>query len=118
MAGESGQQPGEIPSVTKESAAPKLRISDKRWACIVAVPLLIIAMLVIFAGKPGGFEGQGVWFFALLPATLLEYPILFCVDNISPRASDTIFYALIPFFNFFWYWLLSYLYIRITRAID
>jgi hypothetical protein len=118
MAGESEPQPGETLPVTKESATPKRPISDKRWACIVAVPLVAIAMLVIFVGKPGGFEGQGVWFFALLPATLLEYPILFCVDNISPRASDTVFYALIPFFNFFWYWLLSYLYIRITRAID
>ena len=93
-------------------------MSDKRWACIAAVPLLAIAMLVIFVVKPGGFEGQAVWFFGLLPATLLEYPLLYCTDKILPQASNTVFYVLIPFFNFFWYWLLSYLYIRIARAID
>jgi hypothetical protein len=92
------------------------RISDWKWACISAVVLLGMALFVVFVVHPGGFEGQLVWYFSMLPgsvpAQLLSDPIY----RLAPNAEPVISWLLIIGFNFAWYWGISYACIKVFRA--
>ena len=52
-----------------------LRLEDWKWACIAAVVLTGLAILVVFAINPGGFESQLAWF-VLLPAGIFCFGFL------------------------------------------
>jgi membrane protein CcdC involved in cytochrome C biogenesis len=94
----------------------RLHISDWKWACIDAVCLLGIALFVVFVINPGGFEGQGVWLFLLLPGSFPAYVLSDLVYKLAPSAESFTKWALIVGFNFGWYWLISYAMIKIFRA--
>jgi hypothetical protein len=59
------------------------KISERTWACIAAACLPGIAAFIVFVIRPGGFKGQGVWLFALLPDTI---PAMFFSDIVSRLA--------------------------------
>jgi hypothetical protein len=92
------------------------RISDRTWACIAAASLLGIAAFIIFVIHPGGFEGQRVWLFALLPGTIPAMFLSDIVSRLAHRAEPVIYDALIAIFNFAWYWGISFVVIKIFRA--
>jgi hypothetical protein len=67
--------------------------------------------------NPGGFEGQGVWLFLLLPGSFPAYALSDLVYKLAPGAESLAEKVLIVGFNFAWYWLISYAEgIKIFRA--
>jgi hypothetical protein len=92
------------------------RISDRTWACIAAACVLVIAAFIIFVIHPGGFEGQGVCLFALLPGTIPAMFLSDIVSRLALRAEPVIYDAPIAIFNFAWYWGISFVVIKIFRA--
>jgi len=81
---------------------------------MAAICLSGTAMFVVFVIHPGGFEGQGVWFFLLLPASLPAEAISELVYKLAPSVEPVINWMLIITFNFGWYWGISYA--KIFRA--
>ncbi len=94
-----------------------LHISDSKLACFAAAFLTGLAVLVVFAFNPGGFETQVAWFLVLLPAGLAVYPLLDFVDKVAPHAERVVFWTSMVSFNLFWYWIVSYAVIKIRRAL-
>lgn len=88
-----------------------------KWACIPAICLLGMALFAVFVIHPGGFEGQGVWFFLLLPGAIAASVLSDLVYKLSPTVEPVIYWALIIIFNFGWYWGVSFATIRIFRAL-
>jgi hypothetical protein len=82
-------------------------LSEHKLACVVAVVLTGLAMLIVFGLNPGGFETQGAWLFVLLPAGLAVYPLLEFIGK-NPRIETAAFWILMGTFNFLWYWMLSF----------
>ena len=94
----------------------RLHIPDWKWACIAAICLLGIAAFVVFVIHPGGFEGQGVWFFLLLPGSI---PASLLSDGVYKQAlsvEPAIYWALTIIFNYAWYWVIGYSMTKIFRA--
>jgi hypothetical protein len=88
---------------------------DWKWASIVAVGLLAFAMTVVFGIRPGGFEGQGVWYLILLPFGL---PASIVADLVPiPRAASLVFWSLLISLNFFWYCFVSLAAIKVHRFL-
>jgi len=81
---------------------------------MAAICLSGTAMFVVFVIHPGGFEGQGVWFFLLLPASLPAEAISELVYKLAPSVEPVINWMLIITFKFGWYWGISYA--KIFRA--
>lgn len=94
------------------------RFPDSKRASIAAVVLTGLALAVVFGINPGGFESQGGWFLALLPAVLLAYPLLDYIDKVAPRADSIAFWTLLAGLNFLWYWVISYTAIKIWRFLE
>lgn len=101
-----------------ELAPMNFHVEDWKWACIAAAILTGLAMLVVFAFHPGGFETQGAWLLALLPATLATYPLSDYVDKAAPHAEPVVSWTSVARFNFLWYWLVSYVVLKIRRAFS
>ena len=79
---------------------------DWKWACVAAVILTGLAMLVVFALHAGGFETQGAWLLVLLPVSLAAYPISDYVHKPAPHAEPVVFWTSVASFDFLWYWLI------------
>jgi hypothetical protein len=77
--------------------------------------LTSLALLVVFVFSPGGFETQGDWFLALLPAAIAVYPFLDFVHQVAPRAETSLFWISMAIMNFLWYWLICRAVIKIRR---
>jgi len=91
------------------------KLSNWKWACIGATLLTILAMFVVFTLHPGGFESQGAWLFLLLPGTIAAYPIADYLHHAAPRAEPAMFWSLTLGFNFVWYFLVTYVVIKIRN---
>jgi hypothetical protein len=50
------------------------RFSDWKWAFLTALGLTGTAALLLFLIRPGGFDSQVGWFFALLPGSIAGAP--------------------------------------------
>ena len=98
-------------------AALSLRISDSKWASIASLALTGFAVAVVFGVHPGGFETQGAWALALLPAALAAYPLSDYAYRVTPHTEPVIFGVLVFAFNFLWYWGISYAVIKIRRFL-
>ncbi len=94
-----------------------LRISDCKWACVAAFCLLGIAAFAMFVIRPGGFETAIGWFFLLLPGSLPAYVISDRVYKLAPSVEPVIYWTLIISLSFGWYWGISYIVIKISRAV-
>jgi len=95
-----------------------LHFPDWKRAAFAAIVLSGVATAVVFGFNPGGFEGQGGWLLALLPAALLAYPLLDYIHKVAPHAEPAAFWALLVGFNFLWYWGLSYIVIKFWRFLE
>jgi hypothetical protein len=94
-----------------------LNVSDRKWACIPAISLLGIAAFVVFVIHPGGFEGQAVWFFLLLPGAVPAEVLSDLVYKLAPRAEPVVYWALVIGLNCAWYWGIGFAMIKIFRAV-
>lgn len=91
-------------------------ISDKKWACIAAICFLGMAAFVIFVIKPGGFEGQGAWYYLLFPGALPASVLSDLTYERVPTLYPAIYWSLVISFTFAWYWGISYATIRSFHA--
>ena len=94
-----------------------LHMSDWKWACIPAICLLGMALFVVFVIHPGGFEGQLVWYFGLLPGAFPASVLSDLVYKLAPSVEPVINWVLIITLNFSWYWGISYAMIKIFRSV-
>ena len=90
----------------------RLQISDKKWGCIDATCLLGIAAFIVFVIKPGGFEGQAVWFYFLFPGAIPAALLSDIIYKHVPSVAPVIYWALVIGLSFAWYWGLSYAFIK------
>ena len=89
---------------------------DWKWASIVAVGLMAFALTVVFGIRPGGFEGQGVWYLIMLPFGL---PASIVADFVPiTRAASFVYWLLLISLNFFWYCLVSLAAIKVHRFLS
>lgn len=91
------------------------RLSSARLALLLAVLLLSLAGAIIYFVHPGGFEGQIVWAFVLLPGFLPAQAVSVITDKASTRVASISFDAAFLFFNLLWYWTISYGIVRMAR---
>jgi hypothetical protein len=91
--------------------------SDWKWASIAAVTMVSLAAGFVLTVLPGGFETQAAWFLLLFPGAFLAYPLSDSVFRLVPRAEPVVFSASMVGFNFLWYWTVSYVVIKIRRAV-
>jgi hypothetical protein len=94
----------------------KLRVSDKKWACVGALCLLGIAAFIMFAVRPGGFETAIGRFFLLLPGSIPAYVVSDRVYRLAPKVEPVVYWTLIIGLSFVWYWGISYVVIKIFRG--
>ena len=95
-----------------------LHIPDWKRSALASIVLTGLATAVVFGINPGGFEGQGGWLLALLPAALAAYPLLDYIHGVAPHAEPAAFWVLLVGFNFFWYWGVSCVAIRFWRFLE
>jgi len=89
-----------------------LRFSDWKWAGIAAFVLLGAAAFIVFAIRPGGFEGGGYWLIFFLPGTLMG---IFAGDHIY--LNQTFFWTLTFGLSFAWYYAIAYAAIKACRLV-
>jgi hypothetical protein len=94
----------------------RLHIPDWKWACIAASCLLGVAAFVVYVIHPGGFEGQVVWGFLLLPGSIPTALQSDFVYKFIPSAEPVVYWVRFISFNFGWYWGICYAIIRIFHA--
>src|SRR5690349_4842205 len=94
------------------------QIPDWKRAALAAIVLTGFATAVVFGINPGGFEGQAGWLLALLPATLVAYPLLDYVHKVAPHTELAAYWVLSIGLNFLWYLGLSYAAIRFWRFLE
>jgi hypothetical protein len=90
----------------------RLHSPDWKWACLAAGILLGIAAFVVFAIRPGGFEGQGAWFVLLLPGSIPADLLSDFVYKLAPSAGHIAYWTLSIGCSFTWYGTVSYAAIR------
>jgi len=94
-----------------------LHMLDGQRAVLGAIVLTGLATVVVFGIRPGGFEGQVGWFFALLPAAFAAYPLSDYIYDVAPRVERIAFWTSLVGFNFLWYWGISYAVIRFGASL-
>ena len=94
-----------------------LHLNDRKWACIAAAVLLGLATAVVFGFHPGGFETQIFWYFVLLPGTIIAGPVADYVYRLAPKAEHVADLSFTLGFSFLWYWSISFIVLKIRRAL-
>jgi hypothetical protein len=94
----------------------RFHFPDWKWACIGASCLFGVAAFIVFVIRPGGFEGQAVWFFLLFPGTVAPALLSDLIHKFAPILELAVYWVLWSLFNFGWYWGISYAIIRIFHA--
>ena len=87
-----------------------------KWACLAAMVVTGLAMLVVFGFHPGGFESQGAWFIVLLPGAVIALPLADLAYKIAPKAGPVVAYGGTVAFSFLWYWGISFIAIKNLRT--
>lgn len=91
-----------------------LELSDRSWAHVAAAALFGLAALAVFA-IPHGFEGQGAWYLALLPTSIVAGIISDIVSKTTTRGESIVFWVLFVCFDYLWYFGISYAAIKTYR---
>jgi hypothetical protein len=91
------------------------RLSDWKRACLAATALLGIALFIVFAIHPGGFEGQIGWFFGLVPGALVGAILADMVYKVVPSLERVVQWFSIIGVSFLWYFVISYAAIKTCR---
>jgi hypothetical protein len=94
-----------------------LNYSDWKRAGFAAFCLLGIATLVIFAFRPGGFEGAAAWFYLFFPGA---FPAAFLSDLVyksSPRLEPVVYWTLVVSLSFVCYWGISFAVIKTLKLL-
>ena len=91
------------------------RLSNSKLAFLVALILLALAGSFFHFVHPGGFEGQLVWFLALLPGILPAEAIGLLADNLPAGIGTILFRTAFVLCNLLWYWLVSYGAVKLMR---
>ena len=94
-----------------------IHLSDSKRACVTAVVVLGLIVVVVSVIQPGGFETGIGWFLTLLPGVLVVYPLSDHVHKIAPLAEPIVFWILMFGVNFFWYWTITYILFKAYRFI-
>jgi hypothetical protein len=98
-----------------------VRLPDWKQAGTAALLLTGIAAFTVFVLRPGGFEGQIGWFFALLPGAFVVANVARfakVLPSVSRAASSTILWGSIVFISFLWYFVLSYAFLKGVRVVQ
>jgi hypothetical protein len=95
-----------------------LGMCDWKYAGIAAVALLGAATLIVFVIHPGGFEGQIVWFFGLLPGAFVGATVADRLADITPVLSSITYWPLILCTSFLWYFAISFALIKTYRLVS
>lgn len=92
------------------------QLSNGKLAFLIGLVLFALAGGFIHFVHPGGFEGQLVWGFALLPGILPAQLLGVLADKIPDRIGEILFDAAFVLFNLLWYWLASYGLVKFVRC--
>ena len=92
-----------------------LRLDDWVWAFIAAIVLLAAASFVLFVIRPGGFEGQIGWAFALMPGMPVGLILADRVYKLAPSADRIVLWSSALSITFLWYLAVSYAVIKTCR---
>jgi hypothetical protein len=92
-----------------------LRLADWVWAIIAAIVLLAAASFVLFVIRPGGFEGQIGWAFALMPGMPVGLILADRVYKLAPSADRIVLWSSALGISFLWYFAVSYAVIKTCR---
>jgi hypothetical protein len=95
---------------------PNRNRRDGVWACVSASVLAAAALFVVLVLRPGGFEGQIGWFLTLLPGAIAGVPVSDRLYKMSSSLSAIGLWTTTVSLSFLWYFVLSYLAIKIYRA--
>ena len=91
--------------------------TDAFLAAVTATVLLATAGVIVFIGKPGGFETQIGYFLVLLPGFI---PSAFIDDALkiqSAAVERAVFWSLFCVFNFGWYFILVYVALKVRKGL-
>jgi hypothetical protein len=91
---------------------------DWKYAGIAALVFLGIAAFILFAIHPGGFEGQIVWFFGLLPGAFVVATVSDRLSKIAPFLAALTPWPFIFCASFLWYFTISYALIKSFRLVS
>jgi|HubBroStandDraft_6_1064221.scaffolds.fasta_scaffold2604125_1 hypothetical protein len=91
-----------------------MKRSDWKYSGIGAVALLGIAATIVFAIRPGGFEGRIAWFFLLLPGAYVLAVIAGHVPVSAFRSPWPIIFVV----SFLWYFAISCAAIKTYRLVS
>ena len=91
------------------------RFPTSTWALASALFLLLSAAFVTYVIRPGGFEGQIVWGFALMPGVIVGAIVADRAHKIWPIAEPLFFWSLTIGVTLIWYFALSYFAVKIFR---
>ncbi len=92
-----------------------LRFGDWAWAFIAAIVLLAAASFVLFVIRPGGFEGQIGWAFALMPGMPVGLILADRIYKITPSADRIVLWSSALGITLLWYFAVSYALIKTCR---
>ena len=92
-----------------------IAISDWKWACAAAVGLTVAATFVVVFLRPGGFEGQIGWLFALLPGAIAGAPVSDRIYKTIPWSERIVLWTITLSISFLWYLVISYIAIKVYR---
>jgi hypothetical protein len=91
--------------------------SDWDRSCVAAGGLLGVAALAVFK-IPRGFEEGVGWYLILLPGAFFAAGLSDFLARAIPRANSLVFGSLALCFNFIWYFLLCFIFIKVYRFIS
>jgi len=94
-----------------------IALADWKRACLATTVLLALAAFIAVGIKPGGFERQGAWLLLLLPGSLPAFYLADTVYKIAPAVERLFYRGFSMRMNFAWYWFLSFISIKIYRAV-
>ena len=88
--------------------------SDWGRSCVAAAGLLGVAALAVFK-IPHGFEEGVGWYLILLPGAFFAAGLSDFLARGIPRANSLVFGSLVVCFNFIWYFLLCFIFLKVYR---
>ena len=98
----------------------RLPAKDWEWACVAAAGLTLVAIAIVFGIRPGGFEGQAAWYLILLPGGIPAEDVSDFMNSprVGARTDSFVFWLLLVGFNLLWYWLVSFVVLKVHRALS
>jgi len=79
--------------------------------------LAATAAFILFVIRPGGFESQIVWFFALTPGAFVAASLGDKISHVTPHLEGIIFYSVLFWGTILPYYAISYAAIKVWRLV-